>query len=81
MSISPNEILYDHLKIITEVMKDIKDGLDIIDAFRDDSAMLEDSGELLKTVMQIITLGSYLKDRYDEELMDSLDAYNRKKDN
>ncbi len=39
----------------------------------------KESEERLKTILTIFTLGEYLKERFDQELMDNLEMYNQGK--
>lgn len=69
---TPKEI-NEYTDLIFAKMKEINDGLNY--------APDDDSGEGLKALLSIITLGKYLKERFDSELMDNLELVNSNRRN
>lgn len=68
-----------NLNIINRVTKDLELGLKFMFDNKDNGVLLDESNEALKTVLQIVVLGSYLENHFDDELMRALQAYNRAK--
>ena len=61
----------EYIDLIFDTVDKINDGFN--------SPKDKESGERLKALLIVVTLGKYLKDRFDQELMDILEMYNQGK--
>ncbi len=61
--------LCEYMDLIDETLADIKSGLEMGTQLNFDDA----DGKALKSLLAILTLGKYLKERFNDELMDNLE--------
>ena len=72
----PDECL-EYLSLAELTLKEIRSKLENRWRGDDPSVSIDEAASFLKGLFQCVTLGVYLKDRFDNELMDNLEAYNK----